>query len=181
MAKHVLIIPAILTDRWSFDIILQEVTGMLSIKDWPKKDQPREKMLALGPAQLSDAEILAIFLRTGTQGKTAVDLARSLLLKFGNLRALLAYQWFFPGKKLLFMGGEIGQSSEWNENAQVEWWLLDHGPFHKGVQQMVKELNSFYCNERALFESDYDHEGFYWIDCSDSECCCASAPSLSKN
>lgn len=89
--------------------------------------------------------------------------------RFGNLRALLAYQWFFPGKKLLFMGGEIGQSSEWNENAQVEWWLLDHGHFHKGVQQMVKELNSFYCNERALFESDYDHEGFYWIDCSDSE------------
>ncbi len=89
--------------------------------------------------------------------------------RFGNLRALLAYQWFFPGKKLLFMGGEIGQSLEWNENSEVEWWLLEQGSFHKGVQQMVKELNSFYTNEPALYESDYDNEGFYWIDCSDSE------------
>lgn len=89
--------------------------------------------------------------------------------RFANLRALLAYQWFFPGKKLLFMGGEIGQSSEWNENSSVEWWLLNEGPYHKGTQQLVRELNNLYRHERALFESDYDNEGFYWLDCSDSE------------
>jgi 1,4-alpha-glucan branching enzyme len=49
--------------------------------------------------------------------------------KFANLRALLAYQWLFPGKKLLFMGGEFGQRAEWNENSQLDWWLLDAGPF----------------------------------------------------
>lgn len=89
--------------------------------------------------------------------------------RFANLRALLAYQWFFPGKKLLFMGCEIGQSREWNENDCVEWWLLDHGPYHKGLQTMMKELNNFYKHESAMYESDYDNEGFYWIDCSDSE------------
>lgn len=94
--------------------------------------------------------------------------------RFANLRALLAYQWFFPGKKLLFMGGEIGQSSEWSENQSLEWWLLTEGPYHKGAQQMMKELNNFYRHEAALYESDYDHAGFYWIDCSDSESCVLS-------
>ena len=64
--------------------------------------------------------------------------------KFANLRALLGYQWLFPGKKLLFMGGEIGQSDEWNENAQLDWWLLDAGPFHRGLQKFVEDLNQLY-------------------------------------
>src|SRR5580692_2525386 len=64
--------------------------------------------------------------------------------KFANLRALLAYQWLFPGKKLLFMGGEIGQRAEWNENAQLDWWLLDAGPFHHGLQKFVEDLNRLY-------------------------------------
>jgi DNA repair protein RadC len=62
---------------------------MHSIRDWPADERPREKLLARGPAALSDAELLAIFLRTGVPGKTAVDLARELLQSFGGLRPLL--------------------------------------------------------------------------------------------
>ena len=89
--------------------------------------------------------------------------------RFANLRALLAYQWLFPGKKLLFMGGEFGQSAEWNANAQLDWWLLDEGPYHKGVQRMIADLNRLYSATPALWEGDYDIEGFYWVDCSDFE------------
>jgi len=89
--------------------------------------------------------------------------------KFANLRALLAYQWLFPGKKLLFMGGEIGQRVEWNENAQLDWWLLDAGPFHRGLQKFVEDLNKLYAATPALWQADYDHAGFYWIDCNDRE------------
>jgi len=89
--------------------------------------------------------------------------------KFANLRALLAYQWLFPGKKLLFMGGELGQGAEWNENGQLDWWLLDAGPFHRGLQKFVEDLNRLYAASPGLYQGDYDHEGFYWIDCADSE------------
>jgi len=87
--------------------------------------------------------------------------------KFANLRALLAYQWLFPGKKLLFMGGEFGQRAEWSENGQLDWWLLDAGPFHRGLQKFVEDLNQFYLATPGLWQSDYDHGGFYWIDCAD--------------
>ncbi|MDX1950626.1 MAG: 1,4-alpha-glucan branching protein GlgB [Verrucomicrobiota bacterium] len=89
--------------------------------------------------------------------------------RFANLRTLLAYQWLFPGKKLLFMGCEFGQSAEWNANTALDWWLLGARPYHKGVQQLVADLNNLYLQERGLWESDYDHAGFYWIDCNDSE------------
>jgi len=89
--------------------------------------------------------------------------------RFANLRALLAYQWTFPGKKLIFMGGEFGQSSEWNENASLEWWLLEHGPYHAGTQRFVEDLNKLYRAEPALSQGDYDHEGFFWVDCNDNE------------
>jgi 1,4-alpha-glucan branching enzyme len=88
---------------------------------------------------------------------------------FANLRALLAYQWLFPGKKLLFMGCEFGQSSEWNANAELDWWLLESGRYHRGTQRFVEDLNKVYRAEPALWESDYDHEGFFWVDCSDQE------------
>src|SRR4030095_4089327 len=81
--------------------------------------------------------------------------------RFANLRALLAYQWLFPGKKLLFMGGEIGQSHEWNANAEVEWWLLNEGPYHRGVQRFVEDLNKVYVREPGLWQADYDLSGFY--------------------
>ncbi len=89
--------------------------------------------------------------------------------RFANLRVLLGYQWVFPGKKLLIMGGEFGQSREWNANAELDWGLLDQGPYHRGTLKFVEDLNRFYKAEAALWESDYDMEGFYWMDCSDQE------------
>jgi 1,4-alpha-glucan branching enzyme len=82
---------------------------------------------------------------------------------------LLAYQWLFPGKKLIFMGDEIGQRAEWNENGQLDWWLLDAGPFHRGLQRFVEDLNRLYNATPALWQGDYDQGGFYWIDCADRE------------
>jgi len=89
--------------------------------------------------------------------------------QFANLRALLGYQWLFPGKPLLFMGGEFGQRSEWNANAGLDWHLLDQGPYHKGLQKFVEDLNRLYVAEAACWESDYEHSGFYWIDCADNQ------------
>jgi 1,4-alpha-glucan branching enzyme len=89
--------------------------------------------------------------------------------KFASLRALLAYQWLFPGKKLLFMGGEFGQRAEWNENGQLDWWLLDAGPFHRSLQKFVEDLNKLYAAMPALWQGDYDPGGFGWIDCADRD------------
>jgi 1,4-alpha-glucan branching enzyme len=89
--------------------------------------------------------------------------------RFANLRALLGYQWTFPGKILLFMGGEFGQSDEWNANGQLDWWLLQAGPYHRGLQRFVEDLNKLYHAEAALWQSDFDLHGFYWIDCSDNQ------------
>ncbi|MCX6893216.1 MAG: 1,4-alpha-glucan branching protein GlgB, partial [Verrucomicrobia bacterium] len=87
--------------------------------------------------------------------------------KFANLRALLGFQWFFPGKKLLFMGGEFGQRAEWNANGELDWPLLKAGPYHRGLQQFIEDLNRLYLAEPALWKSDYEVEGFKWIDCLD--------------
>jgi 1,4-alpha-glucan branching enzyme len=89
--------------------------------------------------------------------------------KFANLRALLAYQWVFPGKKLLFMGGEFGQSAEWNANGELDWRLLDAGPYHRGLQRFVEDLNKLYLAEPGLWQADYDSRGFCWLDCADHE------------
>ncbi len=89
--------------------------------------------------------------------------------QFANLRALLGYQWTFPGKKLLIMGGEFGQRNEWNANAELDWSLLTAGPFHAGTQRFVADLNRLYQEHPALWQSDYDHAGFQWIDCTDNQ------------
>jgi 1,4-alpha-glucan branching enzyme len=89
--------------------------------------------------------------------------------QFANVRALLAYQWLFPGKKLLFMGGEIGQRAEWNENGELDWGALKVGPFHAGLQKFMIDLNRLYTASPALWQGDYDREGFYWINCDDRE------------
>jgi 1,4-alpha-glucan branching enzyme len=85
-----------------------------------------------------------------------------------NLRALYGFLFTHPGKKLMFMGDEIGQWSEWNHDASVEWQYADMAP-HRGIRRLVSDLNRFYRAEPALFELDFDPAGFQWIDCNDNE------------
>lgn len=87
--------------------------------------------------------------------------------QFANLRALLAFMWAHPGKQLLFMGSEIGQTEEWSEERGVDWWLLDHGP-HVGMQRLVGDLNRTYRRTPALWSRDQDPEAFRWIDAGDA-------------
>ena len=86
--------------------------------------------------------------------------------RFANLRLLLAYMWAQPGKKLLFMGGEIAQWREWHHDESLDWNLLQYAP-HEGVQHLVKDLNRLYRGEKALHENDCDPAGFEWVDCAD--------------
>ncbi|WP_333585513.1 1,4-alpha-glucan branching protein GlgB [Phenylobacterium sp.] len=87
--------------------------------------------------------------------------------QFANLRAYLAFMWAHPGKKLLFMGGELAQPSEWNHDGVVPWDLLRQAE-HAGMQRLVRDLNGVYGREPALHGSDADPEGFAWI-CTDAE------------
>jgi 1,4-alpha-glucan branching enzyme len=87
--------------------------------------------------------------------------------KFANLRLLYSYQFMHPGKKLLFMGCEFGQWSEWDHDSSLEWHLLQQAP-HSGLQRLVRDLNTLYRAEPALHASDCDQQGFQWIDCSDA-------------
>jgi 1,4-alpha-glucan branching enzyme len=89
-------------------------------------------------------------------------------LKLANLRLLFGYMYGHPGKKLFFMGGEFGQWREWNHDASLDWHLLDH-PGHQGVQRWVGDLNQFYRREPALYEQDFQPEGFEWVDFHDAE------------
>jgi len=86
--------------------------------------------------------------------------------RFANLRALLAYMYGHPGKKLLFMGGEFGQWAEWNSNQGLEWHLLEYEP-HRRLRQLVCDLNRLYRAEPALHEIDFEPSGFEWIDFQD--------------
>ena len=88
--------------------------------------------------------------------------------KFANLRLLLAYQYSQPGKKLLFMGTEFGQWSEWSHDGSLDWHLLDL-PSHHEVQHLVSDLNRTYRSERSLHELDCDGNGFEWVDCNDAD------------
>jgi 1,4-alpha-glucan branching enzyme len=88
--------------------------------------------------------------------------------KFANLRLLFGYMFAHPGKKLLFMGGEIAQWREWAHEESLEWHLLDH-EHHSGMQRWVRDLNSAYRGEPALHELDFQTEGFEWVDFTDWE------------
>ncbi len=88
--------------------------------------------------------------------------------KFANLRLLFAWQYFQPGKKLLFMGGEFGQWNEWSHDLSLDWHLLEQ-PSHRGAQRWVRDLNTFYRGEPAMHERDCDPSGFEWVDCRDSD------------
>jgi len=87
--------------------------------------------------------------------------------QLANLRAYLGFMWGHPGKQLLFMGCEMGQESEWAEARELDWWLLDH-PEHRGVQSLVRDLNSVYRDSGALWGRDLDPDGFSWIDANDA-------------
>lgn len=88
--------------------------------------------------------------------------------KFANLRLFYGYMYGHPGKKLLFMGGEIGQWDEWNFEQSVDWHLTSHRQ-HNRLQKYVRDLNRIYSSEPALHEVDFDYHGFDWIDFRDSE------------
>jgi 1,4-alpha-glucan branching enzyme len=88
--------------------------------------------------------------------------------RFANLRLLYAFMWPYPGKKLLFMGGEFGQSGEWNHDRSLDWHLLEMGPYHRGLQRLVADLNRVYRSEPSLHERDCESDGFAWMDCSDA-------------
>jgi len=83
--------------------------------------------------------------------------------KFATLRALYAYMWAHPGKKLLFMGGEFGQWREWTETESLDWHLLDDA-LHSGVQKLIRDLNRIYLDEESLWQADGEAAGFEWID-----------------
>jgi len=87
--------------------------------------------------------------------------------KFANLRLLLGYMYAQPGKKLLFMGGEIGQWREWDHNSSLDWNLLEYDP-HKGLHRWVEDINRLYKNEPAM-HLDTDPAGFEWIDGGDAD------------
>ena len=89
--------------------------------------------------------------------------------KFANLRCLYALMYGHPGKKLLFMGGEFGQTREWYHEESLDWRLLGMGLYHRGLQTLVRDLNRLYRGMPALHQVDFDPAGFQWIDCSDSE------------
>jgi len=88
--------------------------------------------------------------------------------RFANLRLLYAYYYAHPGKKLLFMGSEFGQWSEWNCEASLDWVLLEQTP-HRQLRDLVRDLNSVYKSNESLYEVDYDWTGFHWIDLHDAD------------
>ena len=88
--------------------------------------------------------------------------------RFANLRALYGHMWGHPGKKMVFMGGEIGQWWEWNHDDSLQWHLLDYSP-HRRLQQYIADLNRLYQSEPALYQVDFDWQGFQWIDLHDSD------------
>jgi 1,4-alpha-glucan branching enzyme len=104
-----------------------------------------------------------------------VHLKRSLLGKmpgdrwqqFASLRLLLAYQWTFPGKKLLFMGAELAQPTEWNFRTPLPWHLLQDAA-HAGVQRVVSDLNRLYVDRLCLHRFEFESGGFRWVNCDDS-------------
>jgi 1,4-alpha-glucan branching enzyme len=88
--------------------------------------------------------------------------------KFANMRLLLAYMYAMPGKKLLFMGIELGQWTEWNHEASLDWHLVDDS-MHDGLSRWTGDLNRVLREEKPLHELDFDPAGFAWVDASDSE------------
>ena len=88
--------------------------------------------------------------------------------RFANLRLLFSYMFAHPGSKLLFMGGEFGQTAEWSHDRSLDWHLLEYDT-HRGVSRLVKDLNQLYKTEAALYHFAFDAKGFEWVDYGDRE------------
>jgi 1,4-alpha-glucan branching enzyme len=101
------------------------------------------------------------------KGSLIEKMPGDLWQRFANLRAYFGFMWAHPGKKLLFMGGEIAQWQEWNHDSAIDWDLLDH-PRHRGIQTLVRDLNALYRREGALHERDALPGGFRWVIGDDS-------------
>ncbi|MCY2992463.1 MAG: 1,4-alpha-glucan branching protein GlgB [Planctomycetota bacterium] len=97
------------------------------------------------------------------KGSLIGQMSGDLWQKFANLRLLYSYMWTHPGKKLLFMGGELAQWNEWNHDAQLQWDLLEWQN-HQGLQKLITDLNHLYRREPALYEVEFESEGFEWVD-----------------
>jgi 1,4-alpha-glucan branching enzyme len=89
--------------------------------------------------------------------------------KFANIRLMYSYMFTHPGTKLLFMGGEFGQTGEWNHDRRLDWDSLNGSTKHQGVLKVVKALNALYKNEKSLYQYGFDDRGFEWSDYSDRE------------
>jgi 1,4-alpha-glucan branching enzyme len=89
--------------------------------------------------------------------------------QLANLRALYAWMWAHPGKKLIFMGSEIGEEREWDNERPLDWWMLDQWPDHAKLQHLVAEVNHLYRAQPALWEQDFNPDGFRWIDATDAD------------
>jgi 1,4-alpha-glucan branching enzyme len=100
--------------------------------------------------------------------------------KLANLRALYAYMWAHPGKKLLFMGSELAQQAEWSHERSLDWHLLEQ-PAHAGIQSLIRDLNRLYKEEPALWELDSDPAGFYWLEPNDADNNIVAFARVSKN
>jgi len=100
--------------------------------------------------------------------------------QFANLRLLYGYQYTSPGKKLLFMGGELAQWTEWDHRTELDWALVGHR-FHDGITRLVRDLNTLYRKEPALHQLDTSPDGFRWISCDDWQNSCYAYVRLAKN
>lgn len=101
------------------------------------------------------------------KGSLISKMPGDLWQKFANLRLILSYMMCQPGKKMMFMGAEIGQWNEWYCKEELHWFLLQYPVTHQGVQRMVKEINEFYLKNAPLWERDFDYTGFEWVNFSD--------------
>src|SRR5581483_9840899 len=100
--------------------------------------------------------------------------------QFANLRLLYGYQCTSPGKKLLFMGCELGQWTEWDHRTEIDWALVGH-KFHDGIRRLVRDLNALYKREPALHQQDMSSDGFRWISCDDWQNSCYSFVRYAKS
>jgi 1,4-alpha-glucan branching enzyme len=102
------------------------------------------------------------------KGSLLTKMPGDLWQKFANLRAYFTFMYTMPGKKLLFMGAEIGQWNEWDNDSSLDWHLLQYKE-HAGLKHALKDLNWLYRNRTALHQKDCEPDGFSWIDCNDTE------------